>query len=371
MISFTPQGPEAELDPAVEVRPLTHGIAFRAGPRPEPGDINRGEIFLLLRSIAQAVESVTFFKDNFLKGDCLDEDRSREWERRFMNGYKFSIPSTIAFRFGHLVHYARTQNSNSSRNPMLKTNYQLPFRFSVPQQNPWNGRDKVELHVVPQTPMSEAQQETFESYVSAFGMLADGALGGDTVAPWDAEALSPTLISKVPSRWVFEPMALDERASHCLLSLLFAFHNEVPLDAVSLTLGNAPSAPVIEDVKLDHPYPPLWPKLPFSHRIEDSEDDERVLQIHLVSEVDNEVAEDIHIQLMAWSGGVASGAFGIAPTAPADCGFTVDNAFEFAYGEFQWMLSDCRFHDAALESLVNLCGTLHHTITPIKHVSVE
>lgn len=75
---------QAKLEPGVSVITAGLGVLLRAGDRPELGDVNRGERALLLRSVAAAIEPVTFFNDDGSLDQLFDGDSDRvlKWERR-------------------------------------------------------------------------------------------------------------------------------------------------------------------------------------------------------------------------------------------------------------------------------------------------
>lgn len=74
----------ASLSSAIDVVGVGAGLALRAGPKPELGDVNRGDHATLLREVARAIEPVTLVGDtmgllNLFNGD---EGRLLRWERR-------------------------------------------------------------------------------------------------------------------------------------------------------------------------------------------------------------------------------------------------------------------------------------------------
>jgi hypothetical protein len=78
----------AKLDPRVAMVPVGDGLLLRAGERPELGDVNRGDAAPLLRSVAAALEPVTFFDEDLHTLGSLfggDEERVRLWERRLLD----------------------------------------------------------------------------------------------------------------------------------------------------------------------------------------------------------------------------------------------------------------------------------------------
>jgi hypothetical protein len=76
-----------KLDPGVAVMAGGDGVLLRAGERPELGDVNRAEFAPLLRSVAAAIEPVTYFGDWKSLGDLFDDDEDRvlRWERRHLD----------------------------------------------------------------------------------------------------------------------------------------------------------------------------------------------------------------------------------------------------------------------------------------------
>jgi hypothetical protein len=73
------------LDAAISVEPVGAGVMLRAGPRPEPGDVNRSENLPLLRKMAKVlapgIQSGTPILDHLFPSE---ESRER-WERRHVD----------------------------------------------------------------------------------------------------------------------------------------------------------------------------------------------------------------------------------------------------------------------------------------------
>jgi hypothetical protein len=68
----------------VEVRESANGVMLRAGRQPEIGDTNRKKPTPLLKSVAHAIEEITYFHDNSLLPLFDDDAEKRDrWERRF------------------------------------------------------------------------------------------------------------------------------------------------------------------------------------------------------------------------------------------------------------------------------------------------
>jgi len=77
----------ARLDPAVTVIPAGEGFAIRAGDTPEIGDVNRQEDVPLLRSVARAIEPVTFASDTLVEAGIFrgDSDKFQRWTKRLLS----------------------------------------------------------------------------------------------------------------------------------------------------------------------------------------------------------------------------------------------------------------------------------------------
>src|SRR5512140_3860131 len=117
---------------------------------------------------------------------------------------------------------------------VLTTNYALPFSFEVPAKNPWDGTRRVELTIETAHPLAAELGEALQNNVFVFWLLASGgALSQPSaaVAPSAMDEPSFTMPSG-SARFEFDRWTLDERATHCLLSLLLAAHAEVPLKRV-------------------------------------------------------------------------------------------------------------------------------------------
>ncbi len=74
-----------QLDPKIQVLKAGKGLALRAGTDPMPGDNNRDDKLPLLRSVAGAIEKITFFGDPDMERHLFqgDTERFEQWERRF------------------------------------------------------------------------------------------------------------------------------------------------------------------------------------------------------------------------------------------------------------------------------------------------
>lgn len=75
------------LGEEVSVSSLGDGLMLRAGKKPERGDVNRKKDLPELRTLARALEPVTFFGDSTIENEIFDEDddKRERWERRFLD----------------------------------------------------------------------------------------------------------------------------------------------------------------------------------------------------------------------------------------------------------------------------------------------
>lgn len=73
----------SKLPAEVEVNPVGTGIMLRAGNRPSPGDINRGNNLPLIRSVAKAIEPVMLFQTSGFF--CFESEDFSRWERRHLD----------------------------------------------------------------------------------------------------------------------------------------------------------------------------------------------------------------------------------------------------------------------------------------------
>jgi Protein of unknown function (DUF3396) len=73
------------VNPGADVINTGAGLALRAGKTPAIGDVNRKDDLPLLRSVAQSIESVTYFNDRLLQTALFprNADAYYRWERRF------------------------------------------------------------------------------------------------------------------------------------------------------------------------------------------------------------------------------------------------------------------------------------------------
>ncbi|MCP4114960.1 MAG: DUF3396 domain-containing protein [Desulfobacteraceae bacterium] len=80
------QSLKKKIDPGAEIMQAGNGIAIRAGAEPEIGDLNRKQDLPLLKSVAAAIEGISYFNDSSLKVLFNeDEDKLEKWERRFLD----------------------------------------------------------------------------------------------------------------------------------------------------------------------------------------------------------------------------------------------------------------------------------------------
>ncbi len=261
---------------------------------------------------------------------------------------------------------------------MLITNYLLPFSFEVSTRNPWDGQRSVDLWVETVGPLSDEKAEALESYVAPFELGgSSGAWGGTVFPPWESTVDDPTFLKRSKGGvFTFPPGKLDERASHCLLSLLLVAHSDVaPIKSAGLRANGLTHAAIAVDKDLDNPYPPLAPNLPFPYVIEDSESDYRVLRVRFRMPVEgDEKSEEVAGEILGLGVGLTVGAYGVAPTPPEECGCIPNGQGEWDDdgGEvFIWELTKCAFHPAALDGLVSLCGRVHHDLAEIAEVHIE
>lgn len=256
---------------------------------------------------------------------------------------------------------------------MIVTSYQPPFRFEMPNNSPWDRRRVVGLTLDGVAEFDAEHMLHAREMLSPFWLLGEaGGLAGTAVAPWRSAALSPLIALERGSVSVLiEPCILDERAAHCLLCLLLGLHEEIPLRRVSVATSEASSCPVQFAADVVDPYPKLWPHLPFQYEIEDSESETRILHAQFRTSLSNQQVDAVQRDLLLWGTAAEAGAFGIAPVEPRSCGCLPVNNVEHYEGEVIWAVEKCRFHPAALRSLVAVCATIHHRIANIAELTIE
>lgn len=256
---------------------------------------------------------------------------------------------------------------------MIATIYILPFAFDASVDNPWDGRRTVDLMVHGATPFNEQHVRKLHEYLEPFWSLARvGGLAGTLVAPWLSTCKEPRItVQRGKARFQFEPCLLDEGATHCLICLLIALHDEIPLEHVILSTSGGAYRPVSHDPKLLDPYPRLWGDVPFRCELADSESEDVVLRLQFAAPLITRQAATIYEDLMRWGSAAAAGAFGIAQIEPRSCDCLPVNPLEHYEGEVIWAIEKCRFHYAALRSLVAVCATIHHRAGTILDLSIE
>jgi hypothetical protein len=77
----------ASVDTRVELISAGSGLALRAGKEPAIGDVNRQDDLPLLRSVARALEPVTYFNDRLLQSALFPKNAEayQRWERRLLS----------------------------------------------------------------------------------------------------------------------------------------------------------------------------------------------------------------------------------------------------------------------------------------------
>jgi hypothetical protein len=256
---------------------------------------------------------------------------------------------------------------------LLSTAYPLPFVFEIPADNPWDGARAVDLYVKAASPLTPSQAKALGSFLQPFWILgAAGGLAGEAIPPWNSLCSLPLLSTHSHAvRFAFGPSLLDERASSCLLALLLAAHDEVPLQSVQLIAPGGAVKPILFDAKQQEPYPRPYPELPFPYEVEDSESETRVLRVQFQVALSEAQLAEVKGRLHAWGHAAEWGAFPLAPLPPRSSACLANAPIEHYEGELLWGIEKCRFHASALDSLVGVCAAIHHAIAPIAELSVE
>lgn len=74
----------AQVGAGVEISAVGHGLMLRAGDLPEAGDVNHKFDLPLVRSVARALEPVTYFGGNDIEALFDSEDTAQAWQRRHL-----------------------------------------------------------------------------------------------------------------------------------------------------------------------------------------------------------------------------------------------------------------------------------------------
>jgi len=256
---------------------------------------------------------------------------------------------------------------------VIATTYKVPFAFGTSTENPWAGRYPVALTVHGIHGFDRHQVDAFGARVLRFWSLAQvGGLTGTAMAPWLSRLNEPAVSVQGGIVHVeFAPSVLDERATHSLLCLLLGLHEEITIERAILSTTHSAPHRVPFDPRLDDPYPGLWPDLPFPFQIEDSESETRVLRAQFTADLNDDQIVTVQRQLLRWGAAVEEGVYGIAPVDPRSCGCLPVNPVEHYQGEIVWPIEKCRFHYAALRSLVAVCATIHHRLGSIKQLTID
>jgi hypothetical protein len=200
---------------------------------------------------------------------------------------------------------------------VIATNYDLPFAFEAPDDNPWDGGRDVDLTVYGVAVLDAPRIRTLRDALAPFWSLAEvGGLAGRETSPWLSTCPEPAFDAwRTTARLRFSASPLDERATHCLICLLLGLHGDLPFDRAVLSAPARDARAVAYDAKVDDPYPALWDPLPFPHVIEDSESEDMVLRARFARALTGEEIAAVHRHLVRWGSAAAAGAFAIAPVA--------------------------------------------------------
>jgi hypothetical protein len=256
---------------------------------------------------------------------------------------------------------------------MIATTYDLPFTAEIPRENPWNGRDPVDLTLQGTMPFDERQLEQLHARLNPFWSLGSkGGFAGTAVAPWLSYCVTPEIIvHKGLGLLRFQPCSMDIRATLSMVCLLLVLHEEFPLERASLSVPGITRRQISFNPEIVDPYPELWADLPFPVEIQDSESETRILRAQFTGPLTEDQICSIHSDLMCWGGTVSAGAYGVAPVAPQDCGCLPLNPVEHYAGEIAWAVEKCRFHYAALRALVSVCATIDQRRATIAGLTIE
>jgi hypothetical protein len=255
---------------------------------------------------------------------------------------------------------------------MIATAYELPFVFRVPLANPWDGQHVVDVSIQPVGGPDTTAAKNIAAAMEQFRWLgAAGALAGEHVTSAKSSLGQPMIATHLGSVvYRFDPAHLDERASNVLLSLMLAAHVDLPIRALVVSSAGIASAAVAQDERLEAPYPGLVLRPGFALEIEDSESDTRVLRLQFVQPSDETRLAILCTELTSWARAINAGAFGLAPLSPRECD-CLPEEIECDEHELVWPLYKCRFHPDALNSLINLCSTLHARLLPMRECAIE
>jgi hypothetical protein len=256
---------------------------------------------------------------------------------------------------------------------VIATSYALPFRCEVAIENPWNGREPVDLTLYGARSAGADDVSMIRARLAPFWSLADaGGFAGAAVAPWRSACSEPPIdVDGGIVRIRFAACRLDERATQCLICLLMVLHDEFSLRRVIVSPLGGSSEVLPYEPELEDPYPSLWPELSFPHQIEESESESRTLRVRFGGPLDNRQIGAVHRDLMRWGTAAAAGAYGVAPIDPRRCGCLPVNPVEHYEGEAVWAVEKCRFHPAALSGLMAVCSTIHHRLAAIAVATIE
>ena len=254
----------------------------------------------------------------------------------------------------------------------LASAYDLPYRVRYSAPRPFSSGIPLTLRISAKRETADAVEE-YATVVTAFAMLAaTGALSGDRLPPEEAAGLECDQPLDHVAEWRLSGARLDDRALVVLAQLLTASHETHPIAEITCVAdGGSASATLVCDPTLDDPYPPSIAGIPFTAILDPELEGDATISIDFARMLTPEEGEAVDAWIMAWAAVTMSGAYGVAPVPPADCGISCAEEVILFDDSLELPITAARAHPACWNGLVNACVALHALLVPIRELRIE
>lgn len=256
----------------------------------------------------------------------------------------------------------------------LATAYRLPYRIWSHEGPLFDGSD-VEVYLRPQGE-AEAAAAAYGAILTAFEHLAwTGALSGDRLAPSLSGIGVVERQRSGPDRlvWRLAECRFDERAAVILAQMFLLCSDVAPLAEMAFVrpgLAALPAFVIAEDPAAVDPYPGAYRLAEGLPAIDDSASDDVTLIATFDRALDQAAAEEIDTALTTWAAVAAMGAYGDAPTPPAECGLQPPDRAEVFGNEVEFSIRRLRAHRGALDGLANAMMAFHERVGRLVALSI-
>jgi hypothetical protein len=190
------------------------------------------------------------------------------------------------------------------------------------------------------------------------------------VAPWKGSGgdLGDPVRWGKTLQWPLRDVLADDFSLVCLVHLLAAAHEEAAICRISMRgqvgpepgrafdLGSPPKEPT---------YPGRWSGIEFAIVDDHSQSDAFELQLTFKREPTEKEREELESDLALWLAVTISGAFAEYPKTPAESFLVADEPKWDDDLTLAWYFEKVRVHEAAFDSLINVCASIDHRLVPI------